>query len=82
MVSTDNASASPSDPVAHPSHYSDPGIGVSCVQVAQAFNFNRGNAIKYIWRAGKKHPELEIEDLEKARQYLTFEIERLRKAQA
>ena len=36
-----------------------------------------GNAIKYIWRAGLKSDDA-IQDLEKARQYLDFEIERLK----
>lgn len=38
-------------------------------------NFNRGNAIKYIWRAGSKGDE--IEDLRKAAWYVGREIERL-----
>lgn len=40
-------------------------------------NFNRGNVLKYIIRAGKKDPSTEIEDLEKARRYIDFEIARL-----
>jgi hypothetical protein len=40
-------------------------------------NFNLGNAIKYIARAGKK--ESAIKDLKKARQYIEFEIDYLTK---
>ena len=40
-------------------------------------NFNRGNVIKYCIRAGKKDPSREIEDLEKAKRYIEFEISRL-----
>lgn len=40
-------------------------------------NFNRGNIVKYVCRAGKKDDE--IKDLEKALDYLTREIEILRK---
>ena len=65
------------DPVKHPCHYTDTVPGIECIQVTQHFNFNRGNAIKYIWRAGKKGNE--IEDLQKAKQYIEFEIERLTK---
>lgn len=36
-------------------------------------NFNRGNIIKYIFRAGKKSDELD--DLKKAKDYLEREIE-------
>lgn len=44
-------------------------------------NFNKGNAVKYILRSGKKtlYHEGVIEDLQKAITYLTFEIERLKK---
>ena len=38
-------------------------------------NFNLGNAIKYISRAGRKGDK--IEDLKKAIQYIEFEIEEL-----
>lgn len=42
-------------------------------------NFHRGNAVKYISRAGKKDPTKEIEDLKKAVWYLDREINRLEK---
>jgi len=42
-------------------------------------NFNKGNIIKYICRAGKKDNELK--DLEKALDYLKREIEYLRNEQ-
>lgn len=63
------------DNVAHPSHYADTVPGIECIDVVQHFNFNRGNVIKYVWRAGAKGDE--VEDLRKARQYLDFEIARL-----
>lgn len=62
----------------HPAHYNQyPGVEV--IQITQHMNFCRGNAVKYICRAGFKDPEKEREDLEKARWYLTKEIERLTK---
>lgn len=39
-------------------------------------NFNRGNVIKYVFRAGKKQDELQ--DLLKAKDYLEREIQLLR----
>lgn len=39
-------------------------------------NFNLGSALKYISRAGRKGDP--VEDLEKAREYLAFEIEAIR----
>ena len=65
------------DFITHPHHYAETVPGIECIQVTQHFNFNRGNAIKYIWRAGQKDKEKEIEDLKKAIQYLEFEIERI-----
>jgi hypothetical protein len=66
------------DPVEHPSHYNNHASGVECIDIVKHFNFCRGNAIKYIWRAGMKGgPEKEIEDLRKAVQNLQEEIERL-----
>ena len=40
-------------------------------------NFNLGNAVKYISRAGSKDGESAIDDLTKASQYINFEIEAL-----
>lgn len=65
------------DMVNHPPHYSNRVPGIETIQVTRHFNFNKGNAIKYIWRSGLKGDE--IEDLEKAAWYLQDEIERLKK---
>jgi hypothetical protein len=65
------------DLVNHPPHYTQHPSGVECIQVTEHFNFCRGNAIKYIWRAGEKHSE--IEDLKKAAWYINREIARLEK---
>lgn len=45
---------------------------------AHNLNFNRGCVVKYAVRAGRKDPKAEIKDLEKAIDYLKFEIERLK----
>ena len=42
------------DPVHHPSHYTDHPSGVECLTITEHMSFLRGNAIKYLWRAGKK----------------------------
>lgn len=65
------------DPVNHPSHYESTVKGVECIDVTEQFNFNRGNAIKYIWRAGHKDKSKEVEDLRKAAWYINREIERI-----
>lgn len=47
------------------------------IQLTEQMNFNRGNVVKYVARAGLKNPATEVEDLKKARFYLDREIERL-----
>lgn len=42
-------------------------------------NFNLGNAVKYISRNGRKKGESAVKDLQKAIQYLHFEIDALKK---
>lgn len=41
-------------------------------------NFNLGNVLKYIIRAGKKDPSKHVEDLEKAKKYIEFEIAKIK----
>jgi len=64
-----------SDAVDHPPHYNSHPSGVECVTIAEHFNFNLGNALKYLWRAGLKGDA--VEDLRKAAWYLAREIGRL-----
>lgn len=66
----------PNDPVNHPSHYKAT-RGPEVIEMVRHMNFNRGNAVKYIARAGFKNPDTEIEDLQKAIWYLNDEIKRL-----
>ena len=64
----------------HPSHYRKDS-GFEAIEVIEAWNlgFNLGNVVKYVSRAGKKTPELLIEDLEKSLWYLEREIANLKK---
>jgi hypothetical protein len=66
------------DPVNHPSHYTQY-KGLEIIDLVEQMNYNRGNAVKYIARAGFKNPDTEIQDLEKAAWYINREIERIRK---
>lgn len=63
----------PFDPIESPAHYV--GKGMHAIDVIDAFdlNFNLGNAVKYILRAGKKDDK--IQDLKKAIWYISREIE-------
>lgn len=60
----------------NPNYYKNHPSGVEAIEITQWFNFNKGNAIKYIWRAGLKNNE--VEDLKKAQWYLKTEIKRLK----
>ena len=58
----------------HPSHYRrDTGIEAIDAIEAWGLDFNLGNVVKYVARAGHKGDA--VEDLEKARWYLSREIE-------
>ena len=62
------------DPVDHPKHYTSHPSGVECIQITEHMGFNLGNALKYIWRSDLKGSA--IEDLKKARFYISREIEK------
>lgn len=64
--------------VNHPSHYNMGKYEVIDVINDWNLNFQKGNAIKYIARAGHKDPSKEIEDLEKALFYINYEVNRLK----
>lgn len=65
------------DLVNHPLHYTSDPSGVECLEITRHRNFNVGNAIKYLWRAGLKDDSKTIEDLKKAVFYINDEIKRL-----
>lgn len=68
------------DPVNHPSHYTSDPSGIECIQITRHRNFNIGNAIKYLWRAGLKDGNSDIQDLQKAVWYIQDEIKRIKGA--
>ena len=63
------------DPVNSPKHYTSHPSGVECIEITRHMNFNLGNAIKYIWRAGMKDEYLQ--ELKKARWYIDDEIAKI-----
>lgn len=68
--------------VNHPQHYGGADNIYEAIKIIEHYNFGFciGNSLKYILRAGKKHPQKYIEDLEKASWYLNRKIESLKKA--
>lgn len=65
------------DPVNRPAHYTDGKIEVIDFIEDKKLGFCLGNAVKYISRAGKKDPEKEVEDLQKAAWYVNRRIKEL-----
>lgn len=63
--------------IKHPKYYTSGSIETWDFIKDKNLNFDRGNAIKYIVRAGEKDKSKEIEDLKKAIQYINHEIEYL-----
>lgn len=61
------------DAVNHPAHYAPifETRQVECIDIARYLDFCKGNAFKYVWRAGLKgEPGKAIEDCEKAKFYM------------
>jgi hypothetical protein len=64
------------DPVNSPKHYTSHPSGVECIDITKHYNFQIGNAIKYLWRQGIKTEqgmdsvEKQIQDCEKAMWYI------------
>lgn len=56
--------------------------GVEVIDLTEQLNFNCGNAVKYVARAGRKDPEKAIEDLQKAAFYVAKEIARVQRRAA
>lgn len=73
-----NLKVTNNEAVNHPSHYAE-GRKYEPYKVIKDWNlnFNLGNAVKYISRAGRKDTSKTREDICKAVQYLGFELEAL-----
>jgi hypothetical protein len=77
-VITEHLKPAEEDVVNHPSHYTR--FPVEVIELTRHLDFCRGNAVKYIARAGfKGGPEKELEDLEKAEWYIKDAIEQVKK---
>lgn len=63
----------------NPDHYQSDPSGVQCIAISENWSFCLGNALKYMWRSGKKDSSKNIEDLQKAVWYIEREISRLDK---
>lgn len=73
-----SAPQSPPTGTDHPDYYGWHPVA-ECIQVSQHFNGNLAQAIQYIWRCGRKPDVSAVKDLEKAMNFLKFEIERIKR---
>lgn len=64
------------DPVNSPDHYTSGGIETIDFIEAKELDYNLGNVVKYITRAGKKNIK-KLEDLKKAQWYINRAISNL-----
>lgn len=60
----------------NPQHYQQY-KGLEVIDLTEQLNFNRGNVVKYVTRAGTKPGVDEVEDLKKAKWYIEREIRRV-----
>lgn len=65
-----------SDAVNHPPHYKGFSNGAEVIDITENLNFNLGNVVKYVARAGRKTDD-PVEDLRKAQWYLYRELARI-----
>lgn len=74
--------------VNHPAHYNSHPSGIECIEIVRHYDFNIGNAIKYLWRQGLKQEQgldpiqKQIEDCNKAIWYINDHIKELQKQQS
>ena len=66
------------DNVNQPGHYISHPSGIECIEITRHHDFAIGNAIKYLWRAGLKDSNNEVQDLEKAAWYIQDKIKQLK----
>jgi len=65
------------DLINKPPHYRGFSNGAEVIDITERLNFNRGNAVKYLARAGRKQGQSAMDDLQKAAWYVQREIDRL-----
>lgn len=68
--------------VKHPKHYNLHPAGIECITVIEEMPANIAFAMKHLWRVGLKPGQDDIQDLEKAIEYVRFEIARKKRAKA
>lgn len=69
----DNSMSKVSEAVHHPKHYTSDDCGVEAIEITSLLPACISNAVKYVWRCGKKDEDLQ--ELKKALWYLNYSID-------
>ena len=72
-VSDDVVNDTTSDTVNHPKHYTSDDCGVEAIEITSLLPACISNAVKYVWRCGKKDEDLQ--ELKKALWYINYSID-------
>ena len=70
---TNDAVHSVADAIHHPKHYTSDNCGVEAIEVTSLLPACISNAVKYVWRCGKKDEDLQ--ELKKALWYINYSID-------
>ena len=73
VINTIDAVKSAEDSVHHPKHYTSDDCGVEAIEVTSLLPACISNAVKYVWRCGKKDEDLQ--ELKKALWYINYSID-------
>ena len=70
---TDYTVSSTIDAIHHPKHYTSDDCGVEAIEITSLLPACISNAVKYVWRCGKKDEDLQ--ELKKALWYINYSID-------
>ncbi len=73
VKSVDDAVHSIDDSIHHPKHYTSDDCGVEAIEITSLLPACISNAVKYVWRCGKKDEDLQ--ELKKALWYINYSID-------
>lgn len=73
VSNTTDAVHSVADSVNHPKHYTSDDCGVEAIEITSLLPACISNAVKYVWRCGKKDEDLQ--ELKKALWYINYSID-------
>ncbi|MEG0407374.1 MAG: DUF3310 domain-containing protein [Bacilli bacterium] len=73
VINTTDAVHSVADSVHHPKHYTSDDCGVEAIEITSLLPACISNAVKYVWRCGKKDEDLQ--ELKKALWYINYSID-------